>query len=253
MQASAASAKEHRTVSRVITILERVAVARTGMRLAELVVLLSAPRSSVHALVKGLVATGYLRERDGTYTLGPAVGALLTSAPPTLDLAARAAMETLHRRFNETVMLASPVGDSVVYTEAIESSHLIRFSAPLQVRRPLYPTSAGKCVLAFAPARMRESYLTTHFLDRDQREKIRQELTKIAVSGVGVNRGETEPDDSGVASPVLIGDQVEAVLCVSGPTGRIVERLDEIAVATKDAAQDISERMRAQSDQLRPR
>src|SRR5215475_8472440 len=195
-------AGEHRTVSRVTTILERVAATQTGVRLAELAAVLDAPRSSVHGLVKGLVATGYLREEDGAYVIGPAVGALLMAAPPALDLTARPEMEKLHRQFDETVMLASPVGDSVVYTDAIESTRVIRYSASLHSRRPLYPTSAGKCILAFAPARTRENYLTAH-IEPDRRERVRRELTEIAVAGVAANRGETEPDDSGVASPVL--------------------------------------------------
>jgi DNA-binding IclR family transcriptional regulator len=243
-------AKEHRTVSRVMTILEWVAAAPTGVRLAELAAALDAPRSSVHGLVKGLVATGYLREEDGAYVLGPAVGALLVAAPPTVDLTARPAMEKLHRQFDETVMLAAPVGDYVVYTDAIESTRLIRYSAPLHTRRPLYPTSAGKCILAFAPARMRENYLTAHVLEPDRRELVRRELTQVAVTGIAANRGETEPDDSGVASPILIGDQVAAVICVSGPTARIVDRLNEIGVATREVANEISERMGRGGDRV---
>jgi DNA-binding IclR family transcriptional regulator len=246
-------AGEHRTVSRVTTILERVAADHTGVRLTELAAVLDAPRSSVHGLVKGLVATGYLREEDGAYLLGPAVGALLMAAPPTLDLTARPEMEKLHRQFDETVMLASQVGDSVVYTNAIESTRVIRYSALLHTRRPLYPTSAGKCILAFAPARMRENYLATHIAEAEQQQLVRRELTEIAVTGVAANRGETEPDDSGVASPILIGDQVASVICVSGPTSRILDHLDEIAAATKEAANAISERLPGARNQLEPR
>jgi DNA-binding IclR family transcriptional regulator len=82
------------------------------------------------------------------------------------------------------------------------------------------------------------------------RQSAVQGLTEIAVTGFAANRGETEPDDSGVASPILIGDQVAAVVCVSGPTARIMDRLDEIAVATRDAAREISERIRGRENQL---
>jgi DNA-binding IclR family transcriptional regulator len=77
------------------------------------------------------------------------------------------------------------------------------------------------------------------------RQSAVQGLTEIAVTGFAANRGETEPDDSGVASPILIGDQVAAV-----PTARIMDRLDEIAVATRDAAREISERIRGRENQL---
>ena len=102
--------------------LTNVAAGRSGVRLAELAAALDAPRSSVHGLVKGLVATGYLTEKAGAYSIGPAIGALVMTAPPTIDPVARPAMEALHRRFDETVMLGSRVGDSVVYTDSVEST-----------------------------------------------------------------------------------------------------------------------------------
>jgi hypothetical protein len=43
---------------------------------------------------------------------------------------------------------------------------------------------------------------------------------------------------------------VAAVVCVSGPTARILDRLDEMGVATRDAAHQISERMRGTENQL---
>jgi DNA-binding IclR family transcriptional regulator len=46
---------------------------------------------------------------------------------------------------------------------------------------------------------------------------------------------------------------VVAVLCVSGPTARILDRLDEMALATRDAAREISERMRGTENPLEPR
>ena len=81
--AGAGAAKAHRTVSRVTTILELAAANRSGVRLTELATALDAPRSSVHGLVKGLVATGYLREEGGTYRIGPAINSLLAAAPLT--------------------------------------------------------------------------------------------------------------------------------------------------------------------------
>lgn len=246
-------AGEHRTVSRVTTILERVAAAQTGVRLAELAAMLDAPRSSVHGMVKGLVATGYLHQEDSAYVTGPAAGALLMAAPPTLDLTARPEMEKLHRQFDETVMLASQVGDSVVYT----------LRDRIDPRRPILRAAAHSATVIshqrremhtrVPPARMRENYLATHISEPEQRDLVRRELTEIAIAGVATNRSETEPDDSGVASPILIGDQLAAVMCVSGPTSRILSHLDEIALATKEAAHEISERMRGARYQSEPR
>jgi DNA-binding IclR family transcriptional regulator len=231
-----ASPKEHRTVSRVTTILETAAAQPDGVTLGQLAAVLGAPKSSVHGLAKGLAAAGYLREQDGRYLLGPAVGALLAAGAPSLSAAARPAMAELHESFDETVMLGTLVGDSVVYVDAIESSQLIRYSAPLNRRRPLYPTSTGKCFLAHMPSRRRVGYLAAHVPTVD-RARVESELEDVRVLGVATNRGETLPDISAVAAPVLVGGRVVACLALAGPTSRMAAKLEPGAEAVRAAVQ----------------
>jgi DNA-binding IclR family transcriptional regulator len=221
------AAQEHRTVSRVTTILEAVASARRGVRLTDLARMLGAPKSSVHGLTKGLVATGYLVELNGTYTLGPAVGALLNPPRPTLLQAAQPAMVEIQQEWDETVALCSLVGDSVVYVDLVESTQAIRYSAPLRTRRPLYPTSAGKCFLAF----MRESRVESYLKDFpvDSRRAILAELAEVRASGLGYNRGETVPDVTAVASPIMVAGRPAACLNVAGPTARMGSKLAGVA------------------------
>lgn len=235
--------QEHRTVSRITDILELAAASNEGIRLKELAAKLAAPRSSVHGLVKGLVATGYLRGEAGTYTIGPAISALLATTPRSPDQLARASMERLHDRFNETVMLCSLVGDAVVYVDSIESTNVIRYSAPLRTRRPLYPTSSGKCILAFSPERFRENFVLTHFEDKEQRARVSLELKDVCARGVAINRGETLPDVSGVAVPILAGSQLVSVLAIAGPTTRLSSSLDDIAEAAKAEVAGIASRL----------
>src|SRR5699024_3969969 len=141
---------EHRTVSRIVSILEFTAQAGSGVRMSEIVKELEAPRSSVHGLVHGLVAAGYLHATDsGQYTLGAAIGALVTERSAG-DTAIRAAMEGLNLEFDETVAFVAIAGDSIVTIDAIESSMAIRYNPTIGLRRPLYPTSAGKCFLSAA-------------------------------------------------------------------------------------------------------
>ncbi|WP_016695714.1 IclR family transcriptional regulator [Rhodococcus rhodochrous] len=236
-------AKEHRTVSRVTNILELVARSENGCRFADLTAALDAPRSSVHVLVKGLVANGYLHEESGRYTIGSAVRALLAAPTVPIDSAARPSMEALHDKFNETVMLSFLVGDAVVYTDVIESTHMIRYSAPLRTRRPLYPTSSGKCFLAYANETFRENYLAVHIPEGEARDQVRAELSSIAKEGVAINRGQTLPDVSGVSVPIFGHEQLLAVLAMAGPTTRILDRLDEFAAAVKDETNQISTRL----------
>lgn len=235
--------KEHRTVSRVTTILETVASDPHGVSLGLLAGALDAPKSSVHALVGGLVAKGYLREQDGGYVLGPAVTALLV--PPRLPLAelARPVLEDLRERFDETVMLATLVGRSVVYVDAVESTQLIRYSPPLRRRRPIYPTSSGKALLAQLPPARREELLSEALGSRRQVTAALREIEAVAGSGLAFNRGETVPDISAVASPVETGGRSGASIAIAGPSSRMAERLEACGEAVAAAAAELGRRL----------
>jgi DNA-binding IclR family transcriptional regulator len=223
-------AKEHRTVSRVVAILEAAAAEPGKLRLHSLAALLDAPKSSIHGLVKGLIAAGYLvEEDDGTYAIGPAVGLLLGPSRPTLAAVARRAMTELHKRWNESVMLAYRVGDSVVYADMIESTQVIRYAAPLRQRRPLYPTSSGKCFLAFATPAWRQAYLAEHLADPREREAAARELDQVRREGFARNCGETIPDVYAIASPLLAGGKPLACISIAGPGSRMTDRLADIA------------------------
>src|SRR4029079_17910071 len=64
-------ARPHRTVDRVVEILETVSLNPRGVTLAELATALGAAKSSVQELTNGLLARGYLIEEDRRFHLGP--------------------------------------------------------------------------------------------------------------------------------------------------------------------------------------
>jgi DNA-binding IclR family transcriptional regulator len=229
-------------VSRVTSILEAVASHPAGVRLTDLAKLLGAPKSSVHGLTKGLVATGYLVERDGTYALGPAIDALLIAPRGSLLETARTAMVELQQKWDETVSLCALVGDSVVYVELVESTQSIRYSGPLRTRRPLYPTSAGKCFLAYMPTSRFEEYLKN--FPASEHDSIRKEIATVRKEGVAYNWGQTVLDVTAVAGPILVDGQPVACLAVAGPTARISDKLggltESVRAVTAEAARRLS-------------
>ena len=231
---------EHRTVSRVMHILEFVADSEQSVRLADIANELSAPRSSVHGLVHGLVSTGYLRSTaGGRYTLGGAISVLVLHSPVS-DPGIRAAMETLNLEFDETVILTVMVGESMVAVDAIESSNAIRYSPTIGARRPLYPTSAGKCFLANAALNYRERYLERKFPTAGERDEVIRELLQVRENGFAVNRGDTIADLHAVTVPIFAGLTVTSAITVAGPTSRIEENLDQIVIAARNAASHAS-------------
>jgi DNA-binding IclR family transcriptional regulator len=235
-------AKEHRTVTRVTTILEAAASCPTGASLGELATLLAAPKSSVHYLVKGLLATGYLQETpEGRYEIGPAVAMLNSSGASPVLASAHRSLETIQRACNESATLCTLVGGNVVYVDHVDSTQMIRYSAPLRVRRPIYPTSAGKCFLAFMPEAKRSKYLR-EVVEGANLAEAEAELRDVARDGYAMNRGETIPDVFAVASPVIIGDAVAACLQVAGPEGRMAGRMGDLAELVLSEARRLSRR-----------
>jgi DNA-binding IclR family transcriptional regulator len=239
---------EHRTVSRVTAILETAAASTAagqgGVRLSALCAVLDAPKSSVHALVHGLVANGYLADADGDgYVLGPAAGALLATPQPPLVRLARPMLEQLRDEFDETVTLGRAVGDSMVYLDTAESRQVLRYSPPLRTRRPLYPTSTGKVALAHRPAARRAAHLAREFPDPGQRAAVEAELAAVRTDGVAYNRGETLPDVSAAACGVFAGARLVAGVAVAGPTNRTAHRLESVAARLKAATAQLSVRL----------
>lgn len=234
---------EHRTVTRVAAILEAAAAAPDGLRLGTLRELLNAPKSSVHGLVKGLVAVGYLAERDGRYTLGPAMTTVAAAARPTVVDMARAPMEKLHRQFDETVMLGSMTGETLVYLDTIESTQAIRYSPPKVRRHFENPSSMMKLHLAERTPEQLDDYLLARISVPQRRKELSAELAAVRERGVAFNRGDTFPDLSAAAIGLTERGKLVACIAVGGPSPRVNPLLDEIAAALSEAAAEISQHL----------
>jgi DNA-binding IclR family transcriptional regulator len=212
-----------------MAILETVAASRSPVSLAALCTALGAPKSSMHHLAKGLVATGYLEETGDGYIIGPAVSMLAPPEQPPLQASAHRALQTIQRSCNESANLCKLVGESVVYVDQVESTEMIRYVAPLNVRRPLYPTSAGKCFLAAMPETQRTRYLRARLQDEQELARALGGLEDVRRLGYSTNRGETVPDVYAVASPIILSGRIYACLQVAGPASRMRTQMESLA------------------------
>jgi DNA-binding IclR family transcriptional regulator len=147
--------RPHRTVDRVIGILETVSVRPRGVTSAELAVAPGAAKSSIQELTNGLLTRGYLVEEDRRFHLGPGPFVLASRANKL------AAMALDHRLVAElstlldcTVLVGVLVGDAMVFTDYTgQESPGLTYVARTHARRPLYTSAAGKTLLANAPTR----------------------------------------------------------------------------------------------------
>ena len=236
-----ARSMEHRAVSRVMAILEIVLASEpNGLRLADLADMTGAPKSSIHGLARGLVATGYLREHRGHYFQGPAVSMLAVSGE-RVPAAYHHALEELSRTWNETAILATLAGETVINIDVVEPTHTIRASPPVHQRRAMWPGSYGKVFLAFMDPGRRDNYLNRKHQDPDEQARITAELDEIRSTGIAYNRGEITSDLYGVASPIMVaGIDVTLAIGLAGPDARMSPRLDAIAAGVLRTAKQLS-------------
>jgi DNA-binding IclR family transcriptional regulator len=234
--------KEHRTISRVAAILESAASAPDGVTLTDMATLLRAPKSSIHGLLAGLMAVGYLTEHRGRYVTAPGLPALLTAAyVPSLEDLARPVMTRLRDAFDESVMLGVEAGDSIVYVDSLESRQPVRYSPPLRERRLLYPSSMGKLYLADLAPEQLDAYLRAHQVEPGRAGQLRRDLAAVQAEGVGYNREETFAGVTAAAAGIRDSDGVlAACISIAGPTARVEPRLADMAQSIRAAADEVS-------------
>ena len=132
-------ARPHRTVDRVVEILETVSLSQRGVTLAELATAMGAAKSSVQELTNGLLARGYLIEEDRRFHLGPGPFILAARANKlaALSLNHEFVVE-VSKMLGCTVLVGVRVGDSIVFTDFVgEESPSLTFVARTHARRPI--------------------------------------------------------------------------------------------------------------------
>jgi DNA-binding IclR family transcriptional regulator len=149
----------HRTVDRVIDILDTIAREDHAPTVSEIARAIDAPVSSTHDLVAGLVDRGWIVSDGRRLRIG--------SAPFVLDLLAHGDardpvvdVDACSERFGLSVATAVRVGHHVIYTA--RSRNLAAEFAPLFDRHlPRTPlaTAAGRLLLALAPDAARNAVL----------------------------------------------------------------------------------------------
>lgn len=133
-------------------VLQLVADAEQPPNVAVLMRATGFPRPTVHRIVAGLVAERMLLEDPGSHllSLGPRLIQLASRSwgRSDLRLAAMDALKRLRDVTGETVHLAVPNGNNMVFIEKLESPAAVRMSSRIGTSVPLHVTAVGKAWLA---------------------------------------------------------------------------------------------------------
>ncbi len=211
-------------------------------------------KSTASRLMSTLVGEGLLDRdpRTRRVRLGLGILRLSGSLGAWVDLVnmARPTMRALSERFGVSVTIATLSGGQAVN---IEQTNDPRSTAVVQWRgraTPLYCTSAGKVLLAFASPAMRGRLLSrpmpaitpATITDRGVLEK---QLEEVRRRGVAVGLGEHTEGEYGVSAPVRRGTgAVVAALCAYGPPSSLgPHKIPLVEAGTMEAAEVVSARL----------
>lgn len=237
------------TITRALGVLRTLRDSATDVGVTEISQSTDLPASTVHRILRTLVAAGYVVQNVETvrYRLGREAFLLGRAAGHTLGFdAARPLLEDVAASTGESVNLVVRDGDSGLVVLRVESHHPLRYIQQTGTRIPLYCTSSGKVLLAFAGdvdaevAGLGElEPLTDTTLT--SRAGLLEDLARVRRRGFSINHGERFLGVYGLAAPLLSRDgTLIAALAVQGPEFRLPEaRFDELGETLIETAQKI--------------
>jgi DNA-binding IclR family transcriptional regulator len=211
--------------------------ASAGVSLAELAMRLQAPKSSIQELTNGLLATGYLVERDRRFLLGPGAFVLsLHTAGLPLRQVTHEELERAHQRVGHSLFVGARVGDDQVFVDQAGEDVLMDFVSSTHPRRPLLTTATGKIILAYIPSAERNELLGR--MEHEQPELVStflDEFGEIRSTQLALNEASTVPARYAVATPLIDpeGNFLAAICAVGG--AELADRLPAVGVTLREA------------------
>lgn len=232
------------TADRVLQVLAVLAHQGRALPVAELLERTGLARSTLYRQLARLKQWGFVLETDGCYAPGPlslqlALGFDLASH---LVRQARADLQALAQKSQESVGLVVAVNDRVICLDMVESRQSLRCSFEKGRSVPLGAGASAKCLLAHLPETGREALLDRLYgCGSAARRAAQAELDAIRKAGFAASAGEVDPGVWGVSVP-LFGTTRQAVgaITLMAPISRAQGQEQALARMTMVSAARIS-------------
>jgi DNA-binding IclR family transcriptional regulator len=215
---------------------------------------LNSSRSTTYRIVETLRGAGFLEANPTTGQLRLGIKAIEVGMAALADLdvinVAPAYLRELAANTLETVFLAVPNHDEMVYIFKEESVLPVRMNCKLGSRRPLHSTALGKAYMSALPDEDRTALIERLDLVRftantiTDPQRLEADLAASRVRGYAFDNVEGEEGVSCLAAPVRDYSGLPiAAISVSGPTERITTRYTELGTRVADTATSLSRRL----------
>lgn len=243
-----AGAGQVQSLTRALSLLERVSEHEQGATLTDLALAVELAPSTAHRLLKTLECMGYVAQdaERGLWFVGVTAFTVGSAYARARDIVAtaRPIMRDLMEEVDESVNLAVLDNDEPVYLTQVECRQLMRAHATPGSRPPPHCSGVGKALMATFPeprwrsilARRGMPALTEHtIVDLD---RMGRELANVRQRGYAVDDEEHSCGMRCVAAAIHDenGDAIGAI-SMTGPSARITtDRLPELGEAVQRVA-----------------
>lgn len=235
-----------RSLSRLLALFDALSTAADGLTLAELSTMLGSPKSSLLNLLRPLVSEAFLIHSGGSYRLGPSIFRLASGVLDSwyLPRVIRPIMEQLARQTGESVLLSVMDAERALqtYVDIVHSPHPVRYQISVGTVRPLYASTGGRVLAAFADRAWRQQYLsrveiTLRTATPISKVSLKRDLEQIEREGVGASVDGFMMGLSAIAAPILDAEhRCVACLNIAGPTDRFQANLPGLKDAVRTFA-----------------
>ena len=216
---------------RVMCIIGALTEYRDGLTLTQLWERTQLPKTSLLSILRSLADGGYIISEDRKHRLGPETYRMAAAIGRTDRFPGNvhALLEKLQKDCGETVMIGVAREDwtKLVYVDVIESTSSLRFSINVGAERPMYSTTVGKILLAYASDDETASYLSQTELVAvtpgtiTDRKVLLAEFEAARRVGYIFSSGSVE-GATGIAAPIFgASGKLAGAVAAAGPSERL--------------------------------
>ncbi|MEX1215499.1 IclR family transcriptional regulator [Saccharospirillum sp.] len=242
------------SVSNALKMLKAFSDETSELGITELAKSLSVAKSTAHRIASTLVNDGFLEKNPANekYRLGLALFRLGAQVRRRMNVSyeSRPMLMDLRAKTNETILLAIPDEDQILYAFHLESSHAIRMRSDIGVRKPMVCTAEGQVMLAYMSESRRLPILKEPIKKRTAHtitdpEKLKAKLDTIRVQGYSLEDQESETGMRSIAAPIYNSERnVVGCVALAGPVIRMKDDLiPGLADQVIQTAMQISQRL----------
>lgn len=215
-------------------------------------------RSTIYRYLSVLVQKGYVKNKNGKYSLGPRFLELASLFLERLNVraVAHSYLVKLAESLHVTVHLGQLEGHEVLYIDKVETYRSLPLYSRVGRKVPAHCTALGKALLAFSAPEKVEMLLKQMdfraYTDRTivDPEALLKELWETKARGYAVDREEHEEGIACIAAPIFdfYGEPVAAV-SITELSRELLKNEHAYAREVVKAAMDISRKMGAIREQ----